>query len=54
MKGKPKSSGRLVEIAVQSIRDRILDLTLEPGEHITDKWLMETFSLSRTPTRAAL
>ena len=54
MQKQNKRNGRLVELSVQSIRDRILDLTLEPGSHINDKWLMETFNLSRTPMREAL
>ncbi len=44
----------LTEAAVTAIRDRILDLTLAPGERIDEKILMERFGLSRTPTREAV
>lgn len=50
-KGKQES---LTETAVTSIRDRILDLTLAPGQRIDEKLLMERFGLSRTPTREAV
>ncbi len=39
--------------AVDLIRDRILDLTLQPGARIDDKLLMSQFGLGRTPTREA-
>jgi DNA-binding GntR family transcriptional regulator len=44
----------LTEVAVETIRDRILDLTLKPGLRIDEKMLMERFRLSRTPAREAL
>ena len=44
----------LTEVAVETIRDRILDLTLRPGLRIDEKLLMERFRLSRTPAREAL
>ncbi len=50
----PQASTSLTEAAVETIRDRILDLTLEPGIRIDEKVLMERFSLSRTPAREAL
>jgi len=50
--GRKQSS--LVEVAVEIIRDRILDLTLEPGRQISEKMLMEEYGLSRTPSREAL
>src|SRR5258705_12360576 len=43
----------LTELAVETIRDRILDLTLRPGLRIDQKLLMERFRLSRTPARQA-
>ena len=39
---------------MDTIRDRILDLTLAPGSRIDEKLLMERFRLSRTPARDAL
>lgn len=44
----------LTEVAVETIRDRILDLTLRPGLRIDEKMLMERFGLSRTPAREAM
>ena len=44
----------LTEVAVDTIRDRILDLTLAPGSRIDEKLLMQQFGLSRTPAREAL
>lgn len=42
------------EMAVAIIRDRIIDLTLEPGSKIDERLLMERFGLGRTPAREAL
>ncbi|MBH62464.1 MAG: hypothetical protein CL569_08440 [Alphaproteobacteria bacterium] len=50
----PPASTSLTEAAVETIRDRILDLTQKPGIRIDEKVLMERFSLSRTPPREAL
>lgn len=44
----------LTETAVDTIRSRILDLTLAPGSRIDEKLLMRSFGLSRTPAREAL
>lgn len=44
----------LAEEAVDIIRNRILDMTLEPGSRIDAPLLMKQFSLSRTPAREAL
>lgn len=44
----------LTEQAFGVIRDRILDLTLGPGQRVNEKTLMERFGLSRTPVREAL
>lgn len=54
-KGAPAPSGRsLTEAAVATIRDRILDLSLESGSRIDERLLMDRFRLSRTPAREAL
>ena len=44
----------LAEEAVDTIRNRILDLTLQPGTRIDAPLLMQQFKLSRTPAREAL
>ena len=44
----------LTEAAADIIRERILDLTLEPGSRIDERALMERFELSRTPAREGL
>ncbi len=49
---KPRTSR--VEVATNLIRDRILDLTFEPGKPITEKELQEKYGLGRTPSREAL
>ncbi|MGQ0650696.1 MAG: GntR family transcriptional regulator [Betaproteobacteria bacterium] len=46
--------GTLAEKAVDTIRNRILDMTLEPGSRIDAPLLMKQFKLSRTPAREAL
>jgi DNA-binding GntR family transcriptional regulator len=50
----PGPAVSLTEAAVETIRDRILDLTLEPGSRIDERVLMTRFALSRTPAREAL
>jgi DNA-binding GntR family transcriptional regulator len=50
----PRQSGSLTDIAVETIRDNILNLTLPPDSLIDEKLLMERFALSRTPVREAL
>ena len=50
----PRGTASLTEKAVDTIRDRILDLTLAPGHRIDERLLMERFRLSRTPAREAL
>jgi DNA-binding GntR family transcriptional regulator len=50
----PTSSQSLVDTATQLLRNRILDLTLEPGVRLDDRLLMDTFNLSRTPAREAM
>ena len=54
MPSRISSSSSLTEKAVNTIRDRILDLTLAPGIRIDERLLMERFKLSRTPAREAL
>ncbi|MFO1061126.1 MAG: GntR family transcriptional regulator [Dongiaceae bacterium] len=51
---EPIAARSLTELAVETIRNRILDLTLRPGMRIDEKLLMERFQLSRTPAREAL
>ena len=41
------------EQAVSVIRDRIIDLTLEPGSKLDERLLKERFKLGRTPAREA-
>ena len=48
---KPES---LVDAATSLLRDRILNLSLEPGSRIDERVLLDRFSLSRTPVREAL
>lgn len=40
--------------AYATIRDRIINLSLKPGEKISEKELADEFSLSRTPIREAM
>lgn len=42
------------ETIFQVIKNRIIDLELEPGSAINEKELMEEFDVSRTPVREAL
>ena len=44
----------LTDAAVDTIRNRILDMTLAPGGRIDAPLLMKQFKLSRTPAREAL
>ena len=44
----------LVEAAADAIRNRILDLTLAPGQAINSSTLVTELGLSRTPVREAL
>lgn len=44
----------LVEAAADAIRNRILDLTLAPGQPINSSTLLTELGLSRTPVREAL
>lgn len=51
--GREEGSSTHTASAVEIIRDRILDLTLAPGDRIDDKLLMEQFGMGRTPAREA-
>jgi DNA-binding GntR family transcriptional regulator len=51
---QPAEQFSLTEVAVETIRDRILDLTLPPSSRVDEKLLMQRFGLSRTPAREAL
>ena len=44
----------MVEAATETIRNKILDLTLPPGKPISMRWLADTLGLGRTPSREAL
>lgn len=48
------ASESLVDIAVERLRDRILDLSIPPGSHLSERLLATRFGLSRTPTREAI
>lgn len=53
--GIDKAGGfSLTDAATDFLRDRILDLTLEPGERLEEKMLRARFGLSRTPVREAI
>ena len=51
---RPVGKGSLVDAATKLLRDRVLDLSLEPGRKLDEQLLAERFGLSRTPTREAL
>ena len=44
----------LTDRATDMLRDRILDLTLEPGLRLDERSLLEMFDLGRTPIREAM
>ena len=50
-RGLPKTR---TQRTVAILRDAILDLRLEPGQRVDERFLIETFGLSRTPLREAL
>lgn len=50
----PTATVSQAEAAVELLRDRIMDLTLEPGSRIDERVLVERFGLGRTPAREAL
>lgn len=45
---------RAVDRVVQSLRDRLLDGTLAPGDHVAEAQLAEGLGVSRTPVREAI
>lgn len=49
-----KEGQSLTDQATQAVRDRILDLTLEPGMNLDERQVLERFSFGRTPMREAL
>jgi len=49
-----KDTATLADLATAALRDKILDLSLEPGEHLEEKKLLEKFPFGRTPIREAL
>jgi DNA-binding GntR family transcriptional regulator len=51
---EPRAAQSLVDAAAEVIRDRILDLTLSPGQPINLTNLVADLGLSRTPVREAL
>lgn len=50
----PAAKTSLVDTATERIRDKILDLSLPPGQAIHSAWLVSHLKLSRTPIREAL
>ena len=44
----------LTKQATSDLRNRILDLSLSPGEHLDEKMLLKRFPFGRTPIREAL
>ncbi len=48
------SKTSLVDTATEQIRNKILDLSLPPGQAINSAWLVDHLKLSRTPIREAL
>jgi len=49
-----KDLSSLTYQATETLRDRILDLTLEPGMRLDEKFLLKKFKYGRTPMREAL
>ena len=47
-------SASLADLATNMLRNKILDLSLAPSEHLEDRILLEKFSFGRTPLREAL
>jgi DNA-binding GntR family transcriptional regulator len=51
---KSNQAASTSSFAYATIRDRIINLTLKPGEKISEKELADEFSISRTPIREAM
>ncbi len=49
-----RAKGMGVRFAYETIREEILDLTLEPGQLLDETTLAERFGMSRSPVREAL
>jgi len=45
---------RLADVVYETIRDRIMDKTLPPGERVTESGIAEQLGVSKTPVREAL
>ncbi|MBD8065183.1 GntR family transcriptional regulator [Devosia sp. PTR5] len=52
--GKPRSRGQGARTVYETLRQAILELTLEPGSPLDEASLSERFEMSRTPIREAL
>ena len=50
----PAEISSLTDRATKTLRNRILDLTLEPGIRLDEKFLLRSFDYGRTPMREAL
>lgn len=51
---RPQIKQSLSFIAYEKIKTMILNMELEPGSSLTEMWLIEKLSMSRTPIREAL
>ena len=49
-----KDSVSLADLATSELRNKILDLSLTPSEHLEERMLLERFPFGRTPIREAL
>ena len=49
-----KESTSLADLATTALRNKILDLSLTPSEHLEERMLLEKFPFGRTPIREAL
>ena len=49
-----KVSTSLADLATTALRNKILDLSLTPSEHLEERMLLEKFPFGRTPIREAL
>ena len=49
-----KESTSLADLATTELRNKILDLSLAPSEHLEERMLLEKFPFGRTPIREAL
>ena len=49
-----KESTSLADLATTALRNKILDLSLTPSEHLEERMLLERFPFGRTPIREAL